>query len=249
MRIELTSVFVDDQRAALAFYTDVLGFTSTTTSRSARTPGSPCSPRTGGAELLLEPSSHPAVGPYRDALVADGIPLAQFAVDDLVAEHARLTERGVVFTQPPTASAWRSSLSSTTPAATSFSSSRRRRTRPTTTPAEGPTCGGRGRWARQIVPQQVPKSAPANCRTCAYSSELSTEALQRRGEPDLGWLMRHGAARTRDEWTLEGDRMGTDDKIDNKADELKEGSRRASATPPAIGIFRPRAKPTRLRAT
>ena len=27
MRINLTSVFVDDQRAALAFYTDVLGFT------------------------------------------------------------------------------------------------------------------------------------------------------------------------------------------------------------------------------
>ena len=27
MRIELTSIFVDDQRAALAFYTDVLGFT------------------------------------------------------------------------------------------------------------------------------------------------------------------------------------------------------------------------------
>ncbi len=26
MRIDLTSVFVDDQRAALAFYTDVLGF-------------------------------------------------------------------------------------------------------------------------------------------------------------------------------------------------------------------------------
>jgi uncharacterized protein YjbJ (UPF0337 family) len=26
---------------------------------------------------------------------------------------------------------------------------------------------------------------------------------------------------TRDEWPLEGDRMGTDDKIDNKADELK----------------------------
>ena len=39
-----------------------------------------------------------------------------------------------------------------------------------------------------------PKSAPANCRTCAYGSELWTEALQPRGEPDLGWLMRHGVA-------------------------------------------------------
>ena len=55
-----------------------------------------------GPELLLEPSSHPAVKPFRDALVADGIPLAQFAVDDVEAEYRRLTEHGVTFTQPPT---------------------------------------------------------------------------------------------------------------------------------------------------
>ena len=54
-----------------------------------------------GPELLLEPSSHPAVKPYRDALVHDGIPLAQFAVGDVEAEYARLTGLGVVFTQPP----------------------------------------------------------------------------------------------------------------------------------------------------
>ena len=104
MRINLTSVYVDDQRAALAFYTDVLGFTkradvpvggdSWLTVVSSESPDGP--------ELLLEPSSHPAVKPYRDALVEDGIPLAQFAVDDVEAEHARLTARGVVFTQPPT---------------------------------------------------------------------------------------------------------------------------------------------------
>ncbi|MCW2758166.1 MAG: glxB, partial [Nocardioidaceae bacterium] len=37
-----------------------------------------------------------------DALVEDGIPLAQFAVDDVQAEHDRLTALGVVFTLPPT---------------------------------------------------------------------------------------------------------------------------------------------------
>jgi predicted enzyme related to lactoylglutathione lyase len=104
MRISLTSVFVDDQRAALAFYTDVLGFTKRRDiplgSDSWLTVVSPDSP--DGPELLLEPSSHPAVKPYRDALVEDGIPLAQFAVDDVEAEHARLTSEGVVFTQPPT---------------------------------------------------------------------------------------------------------------------------------------------------
>lgn len=55
-----------------------------------------------GPELLLEPAGHPAVKPYRDALMEDGIPLAQFSVQDIQAEYARLTGQGVVFTQPPT---------------------------------------------------------------------------------------------------------------------------------------------------
>jgi predicted enzyme related to lactoylglutathione lyase len=104
MRINLTSLYVDDQRAALDFYVDVLGFTKRRDvplgEDSWLTVGSPESP--DGPELLLEPARHPAVKPYRDALVADGIPLAQFAVEDVAAEHARLTDRGVVFTQPPT---------------------------------------------------------------------------------------------------------------------------------------------------
>ena len=104
MKIKLTSVFVDDQRAALAFYTDVLGFTVRHDiplgDASWLTVVSPEDP--DGPELLLEPAGHPAVKPYRDALVEDGIPLVQFAVDDVEAEHRRLTEKGVVFTQPPT---------------------------------------------------------------------------------------------------------------------------------------------------
>jgi predicted enzyme related to lactoylglutathione lyase len=104
MKIALTSLFVDDQRAALAFYTEVLGFTKRHDiplgDNFWLTVVSPESPE--GPELLLEPSGHPAVKPYRDALAEDGIPLAQFAVDDIEAEHARLTSRGVVFTQPPT---------------------------------------------------------------------------------------------------------------------------------------------------
>jgi catechol 2,3-dioxygenase-like lactoylglutathione lyase family enzyme len=104
MRINLTSLFVDNQRAALAFYTDVLGFIKRRDiplgSDSWLTVVAPESP--DGPELLLEPSRHPAVKPYRDALVEDGIPLAQFAVDDVHSEHARLTDKGVLFTQPPT---------------------------------------------------------------------------------------------------------------------------------------------------
>jgi catechol 2,3-dioxygenase-like lactoylglutathione lyase family enzyme len=104
MRINLTSVYVDDQRAALAFYTGVLGFEKHRDiplgGASWLTVVSPEAPN--GPELLLEPPGHPAVKPYRNALVEDGIPLAQFAVDDVEAEHARLTGLGVVFTQPPT---------------------------------------------------------------------------------------------------------------------------------------------------
>jgi catechol 2,3-dioxygenase-like lactoylglutathione lyase family enzyme len=104
MRIRLTSLFVDDQRAALAFYTDVLGFVTRHDiplgDDAWLTVVSPEDP--DGPELLLEPAHHPAVKPYRDALAEDGIPLAQFAVADVEAEYARLTARGVTFTQPPT---------------------------------------------------------------------------------------------------------------------------------------------------
>ncbi|MCP9994821.1 VOC family protein [Streptomyces werraensis] len=104
MKIHLTSVFVDDQAKALRFYTDVLGFVKkhdvplgeTDRWLTVAAPEEP-----DGTELLLEPSHHPAVKPYRDALVADGIPLAQFAVDDVRAEYERLRERGVRFTQDP----------------------------------------------------------------------------------------------------------------------------------------------------
>jgi catechol 2,3-dioxygenase-like lactoylglutathione lyase family enzyme len=104
VKIRLTNIFVDDQRAALAFYTDVLGFVVRHDiplgDDSWLTVVSPEDP--DGPELLLEPAGHPAVKPYRDALVEDGIPLVQFAVDDVEAEYRRLVEKGVAFTQPPT---------------------------------------------------------------------------------------------------------------------------------------------------
>lgn len=103
-RIQLTSIYVQDQQQALAFYTDVLGFVKKTeiplgevswlTVASAEDPDGP--------ELVLEPANHPAVGPYTAALRADGIPATAFAVEDVHAEHERLTGLGVRFTQEPT---------------------------------------------------------------------------------------------------------------------------------------------------
>jgi len=102
IRLHVTSVFVDDQERALRFYTEVLGFEPRTDEPIGNgdrwlTVGSPGQ----DVELLLEPSGHPAVGPYREALTADGIPLASLAVDDVEAEHDRLVKIGVTFTQPP----------------------------------------------------------------------------------------------------------------------------------------------------
>jgi catechol 2,3-dioxygenase-like lactoylglutathione lyase family enzyme len=103
MRIYLTSVLVDDQDKALGFYTDVLGFVKKhdIPVGEARwlTVVSPDDPK--GPELLLEPDSHPAAGPYKAALVADGIPATSFAVEDVDAEFQRLRGLGVQFTQEP----------------------------------------------------------------------------------------------------------------------------------------------------
>ncbi|GAB1515831.1 VOC family protein [Actinophytocola sp. KF-1] len=103
MRIHLTSVFVDDQEKAARFYTEVLGFQKKHDLPLGAdrwlTVVSPEEP--GGTELLLEPGSHPAVRPYKDALVADGIPAVAFAVDDVRAEFERLSGLGVKFTQEP----------------------------------------------------------------------------------------------------------------------------------------------------
>jgi catechol 2,3-dioxygenase-like lactoylglutathione lyase family enzyme len=104
LRIHVTSVLVDDQRKALDFYTNTLGFRVKRDiplgDASWLTVVSPEQP--DGTELLLEPSSHPAVKPFKDALVEDGIPFTSFAVDDVQAEFDRLRSKGVRFTQEPT---------------------------------------------------------------------------------------------------------------------------------------------------
>lgn len=103
MRINLTSVLVDDQDKAERFYTEVLGFQKKTEipigTHRWLTVVSPDEP--DGVELLLEPDEHPAAGPFKAALVADGIPYTSFAVNDIEAEHKRLSSLGVRFTQDP----------------------------------------------------------------------------------------------------------------------------------------------------
>ncbi|WP_017611745.1 VOC family protein [Nocardiopsis salina] len=103
MRISLANVFVDDQEHALRFYTQTLGFVKKhdVPLGQARwlTVVSTAAP--DGVELVLEPSGHPAVRPFKEALVADGIPYTSFDVDDVRGEYERLRGLGVHFTQPP----------------------------------------------------------------------------------------------------------------------------------------------------
>lgn len=103
MRIYVTSVLVDDQDKALEFYTEVLGFVKKTEVPlgEARWLTVVSAEDAEGTELLLEPEGHPAVEPFKRALVEDGIPFTSFAVDDVHREYDRLRSAGVRFTQEP----------------------------------------------------------------------------------------------------------------------------------------------------
>ena len=103
MRINITSVLVDDQDKALRFYTEVLGFVKKTEVPlgEARWLTVVSPEETEGTELLLEPDGHPAAKPFKQALVEDGIPFTSFAVDDIDKEFERLRGLGVRFTQEP----------------------------------------------------------------------------------------------------------------------------------------------------
>jgi catechol 2,3-dioxygenase-like lactoylglutathione lyase family enzyme len=105
MKINLASVLVDDQAKALRFYTEVLGFQKKHDIPLGEhrwlTVVSPSDP--DGPELVLEPDAHPAAGPFKEALVGDGIPFTSFAVDDVHSEYERLRAEGVRFTQEPVA--------------------------------------------------------------------------------------------------------------------------------------------------
>ena len=103
MKISLSSVVVDDQAKALAFYTDILGFEKKVDIPAGDhrwlTLVSPDDP--DGVQLALEPNLHPASQVFQAAIYADGIPFNAFEVGDLQAEFDRLTGLGVKFKGEP----------------------------------------------------------------------------------------------------------------------------------------------------
>lgn len=104
MRIELTSLFVNDQEKALRFYTAVLGFIEKQNFSVGEfrwlTVVSPDAPN--GPQLLLEPNNNPAALAYQQAIFEQGIAIAAFGVDNVYDEHERLKNHGVVFNTDPT---------------------------------------------------------------------------------------------------------------------------------------------------
>jgi glyoxylase I family protein len=103
LQIKLTSVMVDDQTKALAFYTDVLGF-----EKKMDFPVGEyrwitvAAPARDDLQLALEPNENPAAKAFQQAMFGQGIPLTSFESTDLDADYARLTGKGVAFTRPPT---------------------------------------------------------------------------------------------------------------------------------------------------
>jgi predicted enzyme related to lactoylglutathione lyase len=103
LQIKLTSVMVEDQSKALAFYTEVLGFQKQmdfpvgeyrwiTVAAAGR----------DDLQLALEPNANPAGKAFQQAMFAQGIPVASFESTDLDADYKQLTGKGVAFTTPPT---------------------------------------------------------------------------------------------------------------------------------------------------
>ena len=104
MKIQIMTIYVDDQTKALKIYGDVLGFKKKTDFSNGGyrwlTVVSPEAP--DGPELQLGANSDPAARAYQQARFQQGQAAAMFFVDDVQSEHDRLKGLGVKFTMPPT---------------------------------------------------------------------------------------------------------------------------------------------------
>ncbi|AID31553.1 putative enzyme related to lactoylglutathione lyase [Mesorhizobium sp. USDA 4775] len=104
MKIKLTSIYVDDQEKALAFYTGVLGLTKKADFSNGPfrwlTVASPDEPE--GTELQLALNDKPAAKAYQHAMFEQGQPAVMLFTDDIKGDHERIKARGGNFAMAPT---------------------------------------------------------------------------------------------------------------------------------------------------
>lgn len=102
MKIELTSVFVDDTDKALKFYTEVLGFVKKVHIPEINWITVTSQDEPEGTQLLLEPNDNPVAETYQKGIFDQGIPATSFAVEEIENEYERLLKLGVEFSIKPT---------------------------------------------------------------------------------------------------------------------------------------------------
>src|SRR5688572_2075909 len=104
MKINLITVYVDDQEKALRVYTEVLGFVKKTDFSQGPfrwlTVVSPEEPE--GTQLQLALNDNPAAKAFQKAMLEQGNPAAMFFTDDLQGDCDRMKARGAEFVVPPT---------------------------------------------------------------------------------------------------------------------------------------------------
>jgi predicted enzyme related to lactoylglutathione lyase len=102
MKINLTSVFVDDPNKALKFYTEVLGFIKKVHIQEINFITVASSEEPEGTQLLLEPNENPVAMTYQKGIFEQGIPATSFFSEDIEKEYERMVKLGVEFTMKPT---------------------------------------------------------------------------------------------------------------------------------------------------
>ncbi|KRA47761.1 VOC family protein [Devosia sp. Root635] len=104
MKIKVTTIYVDDQDKALAFYTDVLGFTKKNDFGNGGYRWLTVVPAEDpeGVELQLASNANPAGKAYQQATFQQGQPAIQFFTDDVKADCDAIKAKGVTLRMEPT---------------------------------------------------------------------------------------------------------------------------------------------------
>ncbi len=106
MKIQLTSIYVEDPDKAFKFYTEVLGFIEKMYVPEAQLAIVASSEQLDGTALLLEPNGNSIAKTYQEALYKEGLPAIVFGVEDIQKEYDRLKNLGVMFSKEPTKTDW-----------------------------------------------------------------------------------------------------------------------------------------------